>query len=39
MSLYFQPRKDVKETLKLLKEFVTKFYIERPKKDEDYLLN
>ena len=39
MSLYFQPGKDVKETLILLKEFVAKFYIERPKKDEDYLLD
>ena len=39
MSLYFQPGKDVRESLKFLKEFVAKFYIERPKKDEDYLLN
>ena len=39
MSLYFQPGKDVMKSLKLLKEFVAKFYIERPKKDEDYLLD
>ena len=39
MNLYFQPGKDVKESLKLLKEFVAKFYIERPKRDEDYLLD
>ena len=39
MSLYFQLGKDIKENLKLLKEFVTKFYIERPKRDEDYLLD
>ena len=38
MSLYFQPGKDVMESLKLLKEFVTKFYIEKRKKDKDYLL-
>ena len=29
MSLYFQPGKDVKESLKLLKEFLAKFYIEK----------
>ena len=39
MNLYFQPGKDVTKDLKLLKEFVAKFYIERPKKDEDYLLD
>ena len=39
MSLYFKPGKDVKESLILLKEFAAKFYIERPKKDEDYLLD
>ena len=36
MSLYFQPGQDVMESLKLLKELVAKFYIGRPKKDEDY---
>lgn len=40
MDLYFQPGKDVTKTLTLLKEFVAKFYIERPKKvEEDYLLD
>ena len=37
LSLYFQLGKDVMETLKLLKEFFIKFYIERP--NEDYLLD
>ena len=39
LSLYFQPGKDVVESLKLLKEYVAKFYIERPKENEDYLLD
>ena len=36
--LHFKPGKDVEEDLKLLKEFILKFYIEKPKKDENYLL-
>ena len=39
LSLYFQPGKDVVECRELLKQFVAKFYIERPKKNEDYLLD
>ena len=39
VSLYFQPGKYVTETLELIEEFVAKFYIKRPKGDEDYLLD
>ena len=39
LGLYFEPGKDVVECRELLKQVVAKFYIERPKKNEDYLIN
>ena len=37
MSLYFQPGKDAMEDPKFVKEFVAKFFVDRPNKDENYL--
>ena len=36
MEIYFKPKdKDVKQGLRILKEYITKIYLERPKNEGD----